>query len=358
MQALLPIVRGLAEMFGPDCEVVLHDVRRLPHSIVAIENGAVSGRTVGDVPTDRMLRNLRNTDETQDVRLYISSQDGKILKSLAVTLRDEDGEPIRPARPQLRHLRGRAGSAHPRQLHRRRAPGQRCGPPRPVRSSPATSATWSPPWSPRPCGEMGKTPAAMTREEKMEVVKRLEERGAFLVKRSAEQVAEALDLSRYTIFAYLKEIRRGDAGGTGASPAGAPHLRRQAMTGAGTAGLRPDAATVEALYDIIAGSGARSLAVVGLVKNAGKTTVVNALMANCPAALRTHLAWPRRRAHRPPHRPRQAEHRPAEGHARGDDSGLARTLPLLDGGRSRSCPSTPRSGAWSSGRRPAKAPWR
>ena len=40
--------------------------------------------------------------------------------------------------------------------------------------------------------EMGRTPGAMSREEKMEVVKRLEERGAFLVKRSAEQVAEAL----------------------------------------------------------------------------------------------------------------------------------------------------------------------
>jgi hypothetical protein len=46
----------------------------------------------------------------------------------------------------------------------------------------------------------------------MEVVKRLEERGAFLVKRSAEQIAEALDLSRYTIFAYLKEIRHPESG--------------------------------------------------------------------------------------------------------------------------------------------------
>jgi hypothetical protein len=56
------------------------------------------------------------------------------------------------------------------------------------------------------------------------------------------------------------------------------------MTRGGTkaAGTRPDAATVGALYDIISGSGCRSLAVVGLVKNAGKTTVVNALMANCP----------------------------------------------------------------------------
>ncbi|MBE0528613.1 MAG: helix-turn-helix domain-containing protein [Thermoleophilia bacterium] len=70
-------------------------------------------------------------------------------------------------------------------------------------------------------GEMGKTPAAMTREEKMQVVKRLEERGAFLVKRSAEQIAEALDLSRYTIFAYLKEIRHGGAGNAAGSPVAA-----------------------------------------------------------------------------------------------------------------------------------------
>ena len=209
MQALLPIVRGLAEMFGPDCEVVLHDVRRLPHSIVAIENGAVSGRTVGDVPTDRMLRNLRNTDETQDVRLYISSHDGKILKSLAVTLRDEDGEPygllglnydiseVVQAQRTLANFTavGRLGSGAAPEAGEIFA-----GDIRDVVAAMVTKAV----------GEMGKTPAAMTREEKMEVVKRLEERGAFLVKRSAEQVAEALDLSRYTIFAYLKEIRRGD----------------------------------------------------------------------------------------------------------------------------------------------------
>ena len=54
------------------------------------------------------------------------------------------------------------------------------------------------------------------------------------------------------------------------------------MSSARDAGVRPDAATVAALYDIIGGSDCRSLAVVGLVKNAGKTTVVNALLDNCP----------------------------------------------------------------------------
>jgi hypothetical protein len=52
--------------------------------------------------------------------------------------------------------------------------------------------------------------------------------------------------------------------------------------GTSATGLRSSALTVSALFDIIAGSGSRSLAVVGLAKNAGKTTVVNALMANSP----------------------------------------------------------------------------
>ncbi len=49
----------------------------------------------------------------------------------------------------------------------------------------------------------------------------------------------------------------------------------------GIAEVRPETATVAALCDILAGSGSRSIAVVGLVKNAGKTTVVNSLMAGC-----------------------------------------------------------------------------
>ena len=215
IETVLPLVRGLAEMFGPECEVVLHDINALPHSIVAIENGQVTGRTVGDVPTDLMLRTLRNVDEAPDVRVYVSSSDGKILKSLAITLRDAHGQAfailgvnldvsqVVQAQRVLANLTavGRlGGEAVPE------AEEIFSGDIRDVVAGMITKIL----------AEMDKTPAAMSREEKMEVVKRLEARGAFLVKRSAEQVAEALDLSRYTIFSYLKEIRhhngRGAAG--------------------------------------------------------------------------------------------------------------------------------------------------
>jgi predicted transcriptional regulator YheO len=222
LRAFVPLVHGLAEMFGPSCEVVLHDLAAMPQSIIAIENGHVTGRQIGDVPTDRMLRSLRNAQEGgADVRVYVSSQDGKILKSLAVTLRDADGRQIGilgvnldiseivQAQRTLGELttverQGNDATSETEEIFAHDI--------REVVAGMIAAIL----------AEMGKTPATMTRDEKREVVKRLEERGAFLVKRSAEQVAEALDLSRYTIFSYLKEIRRRrDDAGRGALVSGA-----------------------------------------------------------------------------------------------------------------------------------------
>ena len=220
LDPVLPLVQGIAEMFGPGCEVVLHDLSRLPHSIVAIENGGVTGRRQGDVPTDLMLRSLRNVDEAPDVRIYVSSSEGKILKSLAVTLRDADGKAFAILGVNLdiseivQVQRILSGLTAIGRLGGEAIPETEeifAGDIRDVVAGMITKIL----------NEMGKTPAAMSRDEKMDVVKRLEERGAFLVKRSAEQVAEALDLSRYTIFSYLKEIRRpGNAGGDVAPAAG------------------------------------------------------------------------------------------------------------------------------------------
>jgi hypothetical protein len=49
--------------------------------------------------------------------------------------------------------------------------------------------------------------------------------------------------------------------------------------GADVSAARSDAATATALHSLVAASGAPAVAVIGLVKNAGKTTVVNALLA-------------------------------------------------------------------------------
>ena len=57
LQFCLQLARGIAQQFGSNCEVVVHDLdsNDVEHSIVAIENGHVSGSRVGDGPSHIVL---------------------------------------------------------------------------------------------------------------------------------------------------------------------------------------------------------------------------------------------------------------------------------------------------------------
>jgi hypothetical protein len=63
--------------------------------------------------------------------------------------------------------------------------------------------------------ELGGALAGLPRAEKQHAVRLLEERGAFEMRRSAETVAEALGLTRFTVYNYLNRIRDGAAEPTG-----------------------------------------------------------------------------------------------------------------------------------------------
>jgi len=55
--------------------------------------------------------------------------------------------------------------------------------------------------------ELGGNLAELPRADKQHAVRLLEERGAFEMRRSAETVAEAMGMSRFTIYNYLNRIR-------------------------------------------------------------------------------------------------------------------------------------------------------
>ena len=54
------LAHGLALQFGPNCEVVVHDLETedVDHSIVVIENGHVSGRKLGDGPSHIVFESM------------------------------------------------------------------------------------------------------------------------------------------------------------------------------------------------------------------------------------------------------------------------------------------------------------
>ena len=57
---LKQLAKGIAQQFGNDCEVVVHDLtsNNPDSSIVAIENGHVTSRKLGDGPSHVVLEAL------------------------------------------------------------------------------------------------------------------------------------------------------------------------------------------------------------------------------------------------------------------------------------------------------------
>jgi predicted transcriptional regulator YheO len=55
--------------------------------------------------------------------------------------------------------------------------------------------------------EYNKVPAMMDRDEKKQIVRKLDKSGVFSIKGAVLYLAKVLGVSRYTIYSYLKEVR-------------------------------------------------------------------------------------------------------------------------------------------------------
>ena len=82
----------LGEMFGPILEVIVHDLRKPEHSIIAIVNGHITGRSVGDGTSDLGVLRLRGEVPDKIVGYENQSPSGEKLKSSTLAIRNPKGE--------------------------------------------------------------------------------------------------------------------------------------------------------------------------------------------------------------------------------------------------------------------------
>jgi predicted transcriptional regulator YheO len=88
LESYIPMVRFIAAICGPRCEVVLHDLKDIEHSIIAIENGHISGRKVGDGMMDFAYKKF--VEETNEFFVNHSGKttnDNKTLRLSAFPIR-------------------------------------------------------------------------------------------------------------------------------------------------------------------------------------------------------------------------------------------------------------------------------
>lgn len=88
------VAEGLGEMFGPFCEIVLHDLTHPDHAILAIHNN-ISQRKVGEPATELGLARIADPDYPQVIANYANSfADGRQLKSTSIGIKDSSGRYI------------------------------------------------------------------------------------------------------------------------------------------------------------------------------------------------------------------------------------------------------------------------
>jgi predicted transcriptional regulator YheO len=204
--SLRPAMAAMVELLGPGCEVVLHDMADPDASIVAIE-GNVTGRCVGAPLTDSGLASLRSAESGRVYSYMTVGQGGRVIKSSSVFLSDEEGAifgglcinlDITPYLTFERHLQTLLKPTD--EDASSQTFGSQVGE---VLDSMVGDAM----------AEAGIPVSLMQRADRLKVIRALEEKGAFLLKKAVPLVAELLGVSRHTIYSDLAELEESRENG-------------------------------------------------------------------------------------------------------------------------------------------------
>ena len=222
--ALIPFVDFLGAALGSSTEIALHDLEDPSHSVVKIVNGHVSGRTVGAPATAFSLKMAEQLASSEDcfVSDYVSTTaDGRPLQSSSFFIRDAgdivgilcvniDPQPFRTLEDGLKafmeayrhggseefrdtNLEAVRNAYRASSVETLSIGGAETGVAEQVRSL---------------LGALGKTPSELDQAGRIDVIRRLESAGTFLIKGAAADVASELHVSVPSVYRYLQQVRR------------------------------------------------------------------------------------------------------------------------------------------------------
>ena len=198
------IAAALAVQFGPQCEIVIHDLAasKVEHSIVHIENGHVSGRRVGDGPSKVVMDQiLSGEDQPRDHLAYLTrTPDGKILKSSTIYLRSASGKVIGimainfdiSSLLMVEHALTGLTSV-PEQAEKKEQ----------ERITVINVNDLLEDLIEQSVALVGKPVALMNKDDKVRAIQFLNQHGAFLITKSGDKVAKYFGISKYTLYSYI-----------------------------------------------------------------------------------------------------------------------------------------------------------
>lgn len=205
LDMLKQIAHGLAVQFGENCEVVIHDLQdeQVQNSIVYIENGQISGRKLGDGPSEAVITALKHHGKLPDKLAYLTkTEGGKILKSSSLYIYgDDDSRPqyILSINYDITNLLAIESSV--RSLITCNTPEiHPASQPRLITHDVNQLLDELIEESVR---IVGVPVPLMSKEDKVKAINFLNDAGAFLITKSGDKVAKFFDISKYTLYSYV-----------------------------------------------------------------------------------------------------------------------------------------------------------
>jgi len=199
------MVKGLQQTLGPGSEVLLHNLQEPQRSVIAIA-GNLTGRTIGAPATDLLLRLLRTgRTDTNPINYGTQTADGRQLRSSTLFIHDLNENVIGAL---CINIDVSQGAEIQEWLSSHIAALMTPGLEEEMEESFAGSiedvvekavnealATLSKPFD------------KLTKPDRLRIVEMLDQQGVFLVKKSSIAVAEALGISRATLYNDLNQVR-------------------------------------------------------------------------------------------------------------------------------------------------------
>lgn len=209
LEMLVSTAHGIARQFGKDCEVCIHDlsVKDLEHTIIFIINGHVSGRKIGDGASKVVLETLEAIEKGDIIVDHLgyrtTTQDGRILKSSTVFLKDSTGKyrwvlGINYDVTALMNVDAALQSITTVESHDSNGDGQI---PLSVNDLLDNLINQS-------VKRIGKPPALMNKEEKIQAIQFLRDAGAFLITKSGDKVSNFYGISKFTLYSYIDQSKK------------------------------------------------------------------------------------------------------------------------------------------------------
>ena len=196
------VVEGVSALIGNHCEIVLHSLEDLEHSAICIANGHNTNRQEGSPLTDLALKSLHNMKTDSVSKPYFTRiKNGGLMKSVTIAIRNKNQRIIGLLCININL------DVPLSQFIQALMPSNPMGETSSVNFASSVEELVSQTVD-HTIEEVNADRLVANNNKNRQIVVSLFEKGIFDIKDAINLVADRLDISRHTVYLYIRQIKQ------------------------------------------------------------------------------------------------------------------------------------------------------